>query len=289
MSHRCLLVAEILGGARLNERFGPVEATRAIERCLHRISTIVETSRGHLLSADLTGLSAHFERCDIGLHAASEMLERVATLPPSSGVRLDIRIGLHYVAGRKEAEQDVLAMVRSLASMASPGQGFITEAALRLTTPAMRSITRIDTAQRLALPGLEWSVYVLPGRAGPTSMATADPEELTSGSRLEVVFSGGSQILDERHPILLIGREPGNDVVLSDPRASRQHGRLEWRPDGFQWIDRSTNGSYIAFRGQEPRLVHHGALSISGAGRLGCGVLPLDTTSTHLSFRFLKK
>jgi pSer/pThr/pTyr-binding forkhead associated (FHA) protein len=44
---------------------------------------------------------------------------------------------------------------------------------------------------------------------------------------------------------MLIGRSKG-DVIIDDPKISREHGSIEWTPDGFLYVDLgSTNGSFV--------------------------------------------
>ncbi|MDI6695138.1 MAG: FHA domain-containing serine/threonine-protein kinase [Anaerolineales bacterium] len=49
-----------------------------------------------------------------------------------------------------------------------------------------------------------------------------------------------------KRPTMSIGRDPDNDIALNDPKASRQHARLEF--DGHQYVVvdlNSTNGTYL--------------------------------------------
>lgn len=49
-----------------------------------------------------------------------------------------------------------------------------------------------------------------------------------------------------KRPTMSIGRDPDNDIALDDPKASRQHARLEF--DGHQYVVvdlNSTNGTYL--------------------------------------------
>ncbi len=44
---------------------------------------------------------------------------------------------------------------------------------------------------------------------------------------------------------MLVGRTKG-DVVIDDPKISREHGSIEWTADGFLYVDLgSTNGSFV--------------------------------------------
>jgi serine/threonine-protein kinase len=63
-----------------------------------------------------------------------------------------------------------------------------------------------------------------------------------------------------------IGRIAGNTLLLDDPRVSREHARLEERPDGGLWIVdcNSSNGTFVnGYRISTPqRLAHGDTLSI---------------------------
>ena len=64
--------------------------------------------------------------------------------------------------------------------------------------------------------------------------------------RLRLKHQNDVLMLEEARPIILLGREQGNDIVIIDPRASRQHARIERRREGFVLVDQSTNGTFVA-------------------------------------------
>lgn len=90
-------------------------------------------------------------------------------------------------------------------------------------------------------------------------------------------------VLDGSRPVVLLGRELGNDIVIIDPRASRQHARIERRRKGFVLIDESTNGCFVAIDGQEEQCVKGGEMPLNGSGRFGCGFSP-DNIEDDLVF-----
>jgi predicted component of type VI protein secretion system len=49
---------------------------------------------------------------------------------------------------------------------------------------------------------------------------------------------------------VLIGRDPAADLVIADPKASRQHARIEKRRDKFVLTDQSSNGTFLTFSGE---------------------------------------
>jgi serine/threonine protein kinase len=52
-----------------------------------------------------------------------------------------------------------------------------------------------------------------------------------------------------KHPLMMIGREPDNDIVIDDRKASRHHVRIEFNGEDYRVVDlNSTNGTYLANR-----------------------------------------
>ena len=99
------LSAAIGGTTRLLERLGATEATHAIERCLKRMERSVAGQGGHLVGTTEGELLATFDSAEQACLAAIDMQLRVATLPPVSGFKLPIRIGLHGAARKSKAER----------------------------------------------------------------------------------------------------------------------------------------------------------------------------------------
>jgi pSer/pThr/pTyr-binding forkhead associated (FHA) protein/pimeloyl-ACP methyl ester carboxylesterase len=74
---------------------------------------------------------------------------------------------------------------------------------------------------------------------------------------------------------LTIGRFPANDVVLYDPKASRQHARLRLVPNGFEIEDlNSLNGTLL--NGQP---IQHARLRVGDAITIGDSTLRLQETT----------
>lgn len=68
-----------------------------------------------------------------------------------------------------------------------------------------------------------------------------------SGFRL-LVRQGprAGQTFDLNKPVILIGREAGNEIILEDPQVSRHHARLTQQGGGYIVEDMgSTNGTFI--------------------------------------------
>jgi pSer/pThr/pTyr-binding forkhead associated (FHA) protein len=69
----------------------------------------------------------------------------------------------------------------------------------------------------------------------------------------------------------MMGRDPGSDLVISDPKASRNHARIEKRRDKFFISDQSSNGTYIIFAGEHEIALHREEVMLRGSGHIRFG------------------
>lgn len=266
----CVLVAEVVGGPPLDASLSALEARHAFDRCMRRIDLAIEANEGIPIRHGSDSVSARFERCDAAVLAACEMLERVQSLPPLRGKLLTARIGIHYggVVPGSDLPGEGEQIASRLSAAARDGEALATGAAVMLLSATTRHFARPQSGQRAGLDMLDWPVFAVsrqPDAVISRPPATRLLQRLRLRHQEEVLF------LDEQHPILLFGRELGNDVVIMDPRASRQHARIERRRGGFVLIDYSTNGSYVVEDSGAERCIKGSEIALIGPGRIGCG------------------
>lgn len=268
----CVLSTEVIGGAPLAQRLGETEARRAVDRCMNRIGRVVEANAGLLLKLAGDRLCAGFERCDAGVLAAREMLERVTSLPPISGVTLLIHIGVHYGPVEESAQPagEGVELADQLMELAAPGEALASGPSVASLAPALRYLAGQE--RMIAGAKLGWPVFMLGGRAsGQADLPPPRIQPARLTQRLRLRHQQDLHVIEDLHPILLMGRELGNDVVVADPRASRQHARIERRREGFVLVDQSTNGSFVCQDGAAEQCIKHGEITLAGQGRIGCG------------------
>ena len=261
----CVLVAEVPGTDRLAEALGATEAGHAVERCLHRIERAIEANAGSSQRRGNACIVARFPRSDAAALAACEMLERVQSLPPQRGLRMAICVGVHSGAASPEDGEQIALR---LAEAAKPGHGFATAAVLADLSAGIRPLIAETPTRNAALHDLPWPVHPL-GRSGTASVP--QPTAARSQHRLRLRHRETVLMVEETRPVLLFGRELGNDVVIADPRASRQHARIERRRDGFVLIDQSTNGTFLFEDGHVEYCIKNEEVRLKGPGRIGCG------------------
>lgn len=264
----CVLIAEVVGGDRLTARLGKDEAAHAVDRCINRIDRAVGGNGGTVLTKLPNGIVATFDRCDAGIIAACEMLERILNLPPVSGTQLKVRIGIHYGLIQGNEGGEGLDGARRLTDTCQPGQALASSTCVMLLTPAARHFAGAEAFSSEMQAELEWPVFAIGHRVG---VITSLPPNSRVSQRLRLRHQEEVVFVEEHRPIVLLGRELGNDIVIIDARASRQHARIERRREGFVLIDQSSNGCHVSVDGEPERCIKGAEFSLTGAGRIGCG------------------
>jgi len=264
-----VLVADVSGNVRLHEKLSGGEALRAVDRCLKRMERAVEGFSGRLVKVVGDELMAVFDTVDEAFQAAVEMHERVADLPPVSGVKLAIRVGFSYgmvsesdgiVAG------ETVSVAAHLAGMAKPGQVLASLSAQSILSPALKNATRDlgVSAANGQFPEMKTFDLVTPEPSGVV-MKVADRSALSSGS-FRLRHAGETIMLDGTGQVINMGRSAESDVVVRDRRGSRNHARIEQRGDRVVLIDTSTNGTFVTFDGKPEFFIRREECVLQGRG-----------------------
>lgn len=102
---------------------------------------------------------------------------------------------------------------------------------------------------------------------------------------LELRFHDHIIEISQARPIVTMGRQRHNDLVVQDNRVSRSHARFEYRAGEFVLIDQSTNGTYVFIRGKKGQNLKQSELSVQGTGIIGLGrkVTPESPQAIHFT------
>ena len=258
--HVSVLLADVSGSARLHEKLGKAEALRAVDRCMKRMERTVEGFNGRIVKIVGDELMATFTHVDEALQTAVEMQQRIADLPPVSGVKLEIRVGFAHGEVNEEdgaLTGDIVNLAALLAGMAKPGQILTSRTSLASLSSALLKMTR-DLATPPAggkLPAAEICevfVHELHESAASHTPAPGSKDE-ADGSKLRIHYKGKVLVLERHDSVISMGRDQDCDIVIHDRRASRKHASIEWRSGCPFLIDQSTNGTFVAF-GNDPEI-----------------------------------
>lgn len=252
-----VLFADISGSVRLRQKLGDAEASRAVDRCFKRMERAVEVFGGRRVKAVGDRLTAVFDLPDQAFQAALQIQERVADLPPASGVKLAIRAGLAHGAVSEEnggLVGEAVDAAEQLAALAKPGQVLTAQQTQSALSPRLQRSTR-DVGAAAAGQFPRTTIFEL-----------VSPAEATQGVPLILRYGDAVVILNERKPVIVMGRDAECDVAIHDRRASRQHAKIELRGERVVLVDHSTNGTYVTLDGQPELFLRGDECVIHGQG-----------------------
>lgn len=293
-----VLFADISGTTRLYRKIGTNEAHYALDRCIKRMERAIAAHRGRLVMPAVDEMIAVFEGADTAVQAGIEMQKRLADLPPVSGVKLSIRVGVHFgrgVEGDEGLTGAVVDIGRQLLAMAGAGQLLTcAQTAEALSKPLRQLLWTVDDLL-LHTAGGECQVFrvrwhddeaadaTFAGRPAAGAIAPPPPPLAADGAAAAprpptfcLRYAGKAFLLDDQTPTLIIGRDRKADICIKDPKASRQHAMIVRRDAQHVFlIDSSTNGTYV-LRGEQEIHVQGGELRLTGKGAIAFGHSPKD-------------
>lgn len=275
-SKLAILFADMVGSTRFYDRYGIERGHAVVNECLAGLRQVTQNFRGRVIKTIGDELMAVFAEPDMAWFAASEMQWKVADLAPIDDSRVSIRVGFHYGEAMERGGDvfgDSVNVAARIAELAK-GDQIITSA------QTLAAISRELAAGARHL----WPIQVK-GRAEPVDLFEImwdanDDATITMSSqfmppkvpvRLRVLHCGREVCVGAEHPLISIGRDAVNEVVVDERKASRVHARIEWRRDKFVLTDVSSNGTYVIADDAAETCLRREEYILDGSGTLSLG------------------
>ncbi len=294
---------EIIGGLRLASRLGEMEAAHAVERCLKRVERVVDGFRGRLLRSGSGQIGTAFPSPEEACLAAIEMQKRVADLPPASGVKLNIRLGVHGA----ETEEQAGIIASQLLELALPDHILCSREVLMGVAHnigvRVRDMDHVELSGGEAFQVMELLWADMDGDDMPSTLTSTSLLALEDLERAEAMavgempvahepprqklcvrYRGKAYLLDDKTPFITLGREHHNDLVIDDSKASRQHARIERKDGRYFLVDLSTNGTFVTFAGEPEVFLRQESMPLRGAGSMCFGISGQDAQAEKAVF-----
>jgi adenylate cyclase len=287
----CLLFADVAGSTRLYERIGDTEALRAVERCLSILKRVTESYQGRVIKTIGDEIMSALPSAESGLQAASEMQQRINDLPALDGIKLAIRIGFHYgpvVEVDGDVFGDTVNTAARMSSLARGGQIFTTQSTVAALPELLRMATRDLDALSVKGKAEDVNVFeVIWQENSDLTMKASGLPHTPFASRLQLRYRELEVILDVTSAPLVMGRDATCGLVIRDPRASRQHVRIERQRDKFVLYDQSTNGTYVRVGSMAEAVLRHEMMPLHGTGTIAFGHPVAEAGIDALEFALL--
>jgi adenylate cyclase len=271
-----VLFAGVTGSTKLYETAGDARATEVIRACINAVCSAAEASGGRVVKTIGDEVMAVFPTANAAAAAATAMHVAVEALPPIAGLKLGVRIG--FQAGTViERDNDVFGDAVNLASrlvkQAVKAQILTSEETVAQLSSLVRSSVRALYPIRVKGKAKEITLCELIWRRGAdvTDMAGTASLLTSPEMRLRLRYNGHDVQRRRRTQSVVIGREQGCDILVSDPNASRRHCTIESWQDAFVLQDHSTNGTYITVNGEKEILLHREDLTLRDHGCITFG------------------
>lgn len=271
-----LLFADVVGSTRMYITLGDAVALRVMTATMQKLEAVVSTEGGRVVKTIGDEVMAVFPTATAAALAASSMMREAEKGVPDVDAKIELRVGFHFgpvLEIEGDLFGDTVNTAARLVKLAKPGQIMTSSAVEECLTPYLKESVRRLADFSLKGKDKEFAVYELiwrePENATVLMGGKAMPKNV--GNQLQVQHNGAELSLDAVNPSLRIGRNADNDVVVDDPRASRQHARIELRRDKFILVDESSNGTYVMLEGQEELFLRREEVVLQGRGRIGIG------------------
>jgi hypothetical protein len=286
------MFADIADSTRLYDRLGDTIARDLVAVCIGIMTSVVGAFAGHVIKSIGDGVMSRFPSADAAAKAAVQLHEAVATDRRLKPYNVRLRIGLHHGPVIEEDDDlygDAVNVAARMTAQAKAGQIITSRQTVHRLNPALSTTARLVDHARVK------------GKPRPIDIfeiTWGQPEELTivRNKARDMVARGSShQILmtlelqdqlisiDPEQPIVTLGRDRSNRLILNDPEVSRLHARIELRKDKFVLIDRSTNGTYLYPVGHKMLYLRRDEAILEGRGYFGLGqtIPPESTMAVH--------
>ena len=96
-------------------------------------------------------------------------------------------------------------------------------------------------------------------------------------ARLRLVYRGQDIVRRRGGESIMLGRDETCQLVVADPKASRQHCTIEQRQDKFMLRDHSTNGTFVTVDGEPEVLLQREEFQLRKHGWITFGQSRADT------------
>ncbi len=272
-----ILFADISGSTQIYENLGDVTGRHTVCECLNIMSHVIKRNNGAVVKTIGDEIMCTFPSAEEGATAACEMHKQLCSditgQAPEMNA-LSIRVGLHYgsvILEGRDVHGNAVIVASSMACLAKADQIITTQDTVDQLSEDMRFQTRL--IDRSTIRGMKdaMDIYELNWQSDITAMSINVMIQEQNEALMRLTYKGKQVVLNEKQPLVVLGRSSRCDLPVDESLASREHLKLECRRGKFFITDQSTNGTYITMYGQEEAFLRREESLINGKGEISLG------------------
>ena len=291
--YQTILFADIAGSTRLYEKLGDERARLLVTTCMDKLAALTREKKGTVIKTIGDEVMCTFDTPDQAASAATYMQEQISADPEMSAEHIQLRIGMHHGPIVRQSDDvfgDAVNMAARMVDQAKAGQIITSGYTIKLFTGVHQSCARLVDQTRIKGKWRPVDIYELSwGRPEELTMITTvggQPQACQTVQRARLVLTSEGQrvCVDSSCPVVTLGRDKINTIVINDPSVSRLHARVELRKENFILIDQSTNGTYVLKSDGQTATVRRDEIPLPEMGVIALGQqIPKDSP---LAIRF---
>lgn len=267
-----VLFADVCDSTSIYESLGDARALEVINGLFASLGAKVKAHRGKIVKTLGDGMVCEFGDADSAFNAACEMQEAAFAAEMPEGLPLAVKVAFNWGPVVTEAGDvfgDTVNVCARLVSLAGANQVLTTQETVAALSQLSRGRSRVLYPVKVRGRMEEVKVCEVLWRSDPdVTEAFARPQLSAATARdsiLKISYAGEVVVLNLAGSLRL-GRDKGNDVVVSSARASRVHARIYGRGGNFLIADQSSNGTYLAIEGSTRELTLRREEALLGEG-----------------------
>lgn len=293
-----IMFADVAGSTNIYESMGNKVAERLIGNCVQHMIDVTNKNNGRVIKTIGDEVMSSFPTANDAANAAIEIQKQTVIPDIKTGIRLEVRIGMHYgnaILKDNDLFGDAVNTAARMGGIAKAGQIITTEYLVSTLDEKKKSASRLfDTAKvkgkekELKIFQIDWEE-----EGNVTKFASTEDIRKISNAKGTIIlkFTGEERLYtdsDIKSPII-IGRDVSCDISIDANYASRAHVNLEYRRGKFVLVDHSTNGTYVKFDGQEEVFIRREELPLLSDGVINLGEMFSEKTPGQISFSILQR
>jgi len=285
-----VLFADVSGSTKLYESLGDAEARATIERCLAIVEEVAKEHGGEVVKTIGDEMMTTFPTADHAARAARDVQARIADERTQQGAPLAMHVGFHFgpvIEDGGDVFGDSVNVAARMTELAKGGQIITSADTIRELSLPLRSVTRDLDSLTVKGKQKDIAIYELLWQESGDDLTALSPRLVVRPQRLKLIHGAREIELGESTMALTLGRDPQNDVVIGDRKASRMHARIERRRDKFVLIDHSSNGTFVTVGDESEVMLRREEWTLRGRGRCSFGHAHGDGPSEVLEFHCL--
>jgi len=287
-SEVAVLFADVAGSTKLYDALGDSQAKILIDEALAGLRAVTGRHRGRVIKTIGDELMCVFPDAERGFLAATDMQTLVNALPMVKTAKRMIRVGFHagaVIVEKGDVFGDTVNVAARMAGLAKGMQIMTTRTTVDALPEALRASTRPIASIAVKGKADDLAVYEVVWQEGDDlTMAAGSMQTAELRVELLIRHAGRAVVLGTELTSAMLGRDAGCDFVIADPKASRQHARIEKRRDKFFITDQSSNGTYVTFAGEPEVVLRREEVMLRRTGRIVFGHSASEGSGDTLEF-----